>query len=211
MLPIAEKVIDGKVCRQIPDWPAYWVSETGEVWSEIPRHPAMWLKLGEYKCYRRCSLMRSGKRGYFEVKNLVALAFIGPKPFPRALVCHKDGNNQNDHFSNLYYGTYQQNANDRALHGNTQKGSARSATHWLKKLTPEQVRDIYIRAVRETRQLTVLAAELGITSYTIRNIYNKNCWVWLTDAIDEEMGWNTEEFQSLQRALRKRNAGKRKV
>ncbi len=52
-----------------------------------------------------------------KVANLVALAFIGPKPFPRALVCHNDGDKMNSRLSNLRYDTYQANEQDKVTHG----------------------------------------------------------------------------------------------
>lgn len=48
--------------------------------------------------------------------QLVALAFIGPSPFEGAEVCHKDGFHHNNHYSNLYWGTSENNGNDVTKH-----------------------------------------------------------------------------------------------
>ena len=52
-----------------------------------------------------------------KVANLVALAFLGPKPFPGAEVCHNDGDKMNSRLSNLRYDTASANERDKVAHG----------------------------------------------------------------------------------------------
>lgn len=51
-----------------------------------------------------------------EAHILVAAAFIGPRPEGKE-VCHNDGNPENNHVSNLRYGTRSENLLDRIKHG----------------------------------------------------------------------------------------------
>lgn len=51
--------------------------------------------------YKGVCLCVGGKQTGKNVHRLVAMAFIGPPPFVKAEVNHKDGNKSNNHYSNL--------------------------------------------------------------------------------------------------------------
>lgn len=116
----------------IPGWESeYEVSDLGRVrslerilhvrnrWGPIQRRYGggmlkQHLNLGGYPIV----VLSSGNRGTTKkVANLVALAFLGPKPFPRAAVCHSDGDKMNSRLSNLRYDTYSANEQDKIAHG----------------------------------------------------------------------------------------------
>lgn len=67
--------------------------------------------------YPSVGLNRAGRRVTKKVANLVALAFLGPRPFPGAAVCHNDGDQTNSRLSNLRYDTYAANERDKIAHG----------------------------------------------------------------------------------------------
>lgn len=70
------------------------------------------------------ALTRDGKRKQIGVHRLVALAFIGPQPSPRHLVCHNNGDPRDNRVENLRWGTQSDNINDSVVHGthrNTRK------------------------------------------------------------------------------------------
>lgn len=97
--------------RPVPGFEGrYEVSSHGRVWSHI-RHrllkpqPRGWGHL----------YVTLGGRGY-GVHQLVALAFIGPRPEGQ-LVRHWDGNHLNNHATNLRYGTQLDNMDDQRRHG----------------------------------------------------------------------------------------------
>jgi hypothetical protein len=56
-----------------------------------------------------------GKAG--QVHQLVAKAFLGPKPTPLHEVCHNDGDHLNNRADNLRWGTKSENMYDRVTHG----------------------------------------------------------------------------------------------
>jgi len=108
----------------IPGWEGYYeVSDDRQVRS-VPRidrrgrkHP------GGIKSqpanvrsgYRYVGLCRNGKSVLMTTHSAVMLAFVGP---PNGLVVrHLDGNKENNHLSNLAYGTSSENAYDTVLHG----------------------------------------------------------------------------------------------
>lgn len=101
--------------KPIPDFAEYEVSEHGDV-----RRGERLLKpervAGNGR--KRFALSRDGRRFVFKAAQLVALAFIGPKPFDGAEACHKDGFIHNNHFSNLRWDTHAGNALDDLAHRN---------------------------------------------------------------------------------------------
>lgn len=62
------------------------------------------------------NLRKGGRTKQWKVHRLVASAFIGPCPDGME-VCHGDGDNQNNHVSNLRYDTHQANYQDMMDHG----------------------------------------------------------------------------------------------
>lgn len=52
-----------------------------------------------------------------QVHRLVALAFLGPEPKGKPLVCHRDGVASNNRLDNLYWGSQSDNMYDRVRHG----------------------------------------------------------------------------------------------
>jgi hypothetical protein len=91
----------------VPDFPHYEVSEHGGL-----RHGTKHLKPERVQGSgrKRFALSKNGRCYRILAHRLVALAFIGPKPFDGAEVCHRDGFIHNNHFSNLRWDT--QTAND---------------------------------------------------------------------------------------------------
>lgn len=82
----------------------------------------------------------SKNRIYWTVKahRLVAIAFLGPPPFPGAQVAHFDGNKQNNSVSNLRWATPSENAADNKRLG-VARGAHRGAKHHLARLSVETV------------------------------------------------------------------------
>lgn len=68
-----------------------------------------------------------GKRTRYAVHVLVAKHHLPPRPSPQHEVRHLDGNKMNPSASNLAWGTRQENADDREIHGRTSRGAAHSA------------------------------------------------------------------------------------
>ena len=61
--------------------------------------------------YPRVSLYPASVKGYVHI--MVAETYLGPKPFAKAMVLHRDDDKQNNHHSNLKWGTATENNNDR--------------------------------------------------------------------------------------------------
>ncbi len=121
--------------RDCPAFPGYQISEDGKVSDIGGPISGKVRKRDGYLTYR---LKRDGKRYFMRAYMLVVEAFVGPKPFAGAEVCHNDGTKDNDHFSNLRWDTRKANSQDRAKHGRTPTGLNNPRA----KLTPHDVRGI---------------------------------------------------------------------
>lgn len=116
--------------RPVPGYEGiYEINATGMVWSveRRVRHSEEWTK----RVGGRFMRPRPDRRGYETVSlkqpgdlhpqpryvhQLVALAFIGPRPAGLE-TCHNNGNKLDNRASNLRYDTAAGNARDRAKHG----------------------------------------------------------------------------------------------
>jgi len=112
--------------------------------------------------YKFLSLHRNGHYKA-TVHSLVALAFLGPRPFGQD-VCHNDGNPSNCALTNLRYGTRVENCEDKKKHGTQPCGEG---SH-LAKLTEEDV--IAIRMMKGRCPQRELAADFGVARQTISKI-----------------------------------------
>lgn len=135
------------------------------------------LKPAIRKGYAGVCLVQPGERRgrVWRVHRLMLLAFVGPPPDDAAtLACHRDGDHSRNVLDNLYWGTPQQNSNDRDTHGNTPRGEAHSSA----KLTEAQVREIkYLFSVELFHEQDKHIAEAyGVPPQIIKLIKSGRTW-----------------------------------
>lgn len=123
------------------------------------------LKGGRYLCV---TLTSPARRQQYLVHDLVALAFIGPKP-EGLQTCHQDDCKANNASENLRYGTAAENAADRELNGRTARGESSGNA----RLSEAQVRSIRSRAQHAGK---ALAAEFGITYAHLYAVISRRVW-----------------------------------
>lgn len=75
--------------------------------------------------YVRYGLMREAVLKHFRAARLVCMAFNGSPPAGKPWVLHNDGSKDNDHYTNLRWGSPSENIHDSVAHG----------THWEAKKT----------------------------------------------------------------------------
>ncbi len=102
-----------------------------------------------------------------QVHRVVLAAFVGPAP-AGLWGLHRDDDKRNNTLPNLYYGTPQQNADDRVANGRSGKGES----HGLAKLTEADVR--MIRSSPETGR--ALAQQLGVSFGLIGHVRCRRAW-----------------------------------
>ena len=154
----------------------YEVSNFGEVRSLINNYgnrrgaprPLKPNQSGRYDVVR---LHRSGDRGRcFLTHRLVLIAFDGP--CPDGMECrHLNGDPRDNRLANLRWGTRQENAADKALHGRTIIGTK----HHNARLTPGDV--VEIRALLAAGMPQRDIAEMfSVSQPSITNIHLGRTW-----------------------------------
>ena len=110
----------------IPYHTGYEIDEYGNVYSVLYN----WRNWGIRKMvqyldiygYPHVRLTINGTRKRIAVHRLMALVFLPIPPTKEYEIRHLDGNKQNNHESNLVWGTQKDNAEDREKHGKTSRG-----------------------------------------------------------------------------------------
>ena len=151
--------------KTLPGYSSYAVDENGNIWrtvwpaNQAGRSPLMMKshRSGRYG-YRTVKLVDDdGQQRHVTVHRMVAIAHLGPRP-EGLQVRHLDGDNQNNHPSNLAYGTPQQNIDDRGRH----RGHASGERNASARITTMDVASI--RTQRSLgRSYYAIAADLGLT------------------------------------------------
>ena len=108
----------------IPDFAGYWATPDGRIYSTRPagrgrpRKEPLEKKQRPHpkKGHLRTDLFDAeGVKHTIGVHQLVAWTFLGPQP-AGMLVCHKNGVETDNDYTNLYYGTDEDNRRDRIRH-----------------------------------------------------------------------------------------------
>ena len=113
--------------RPIPGFPGYFIDEHAVVYSTISNslkagsvyRLTRSLDLADYWCV---TLRRSGVQYRKRIHVLVAMAFHGVKENIALVARHLDDNRDNNHYSNIAWGTHEENMLDRDRNGTTARG-----------------------------------------------------------------------------------------
>lgn len=160
--------------RPVSGFPGYSVSDTGIVFGRRADTRNGLTPQPGHRGHLRVTMHRddsprSGER--VSVHHAVLTAFVGPRPTGME-GCHRDGNPGNNALTNLYWGTPQQNWEDRRTHGRARSWS---------KLTDAQAIEIRRRAGNATQ--TALAKEFGVCRATISDVIMRRSFAEVVDAV----------------------------
>lgn len=157
----------------IAGFPGYRVGDDGTVWTAKLGAHGGWRPMKTPLTtagYPRVTLSHLNVQQNSHVHTLVAEAFLGPRPDPRAVCRHLDGNPQNNNVSNLAWGTYADNEADKARHGRRpvgeRVGGAKLTDAAAIRLRSEYAAGTSLRALAQAYRLdttTVIAAVHGRT------------------------------------------------
>lgn len=112
--------------------------------------------------YRYVKLSKNGIATKVSVHVLVLEAFVSLRPGKEFVARHKDGNRENPKLSNLEWGTYSQNMQDKLKHGTDSRGEKSSRA----KLNKE-----FVKWILESQQNSFVVANVfDVASSTIRAI-----------------------------------------
>lgn len=162
--------------RLVVGWSGYCVTPDGDVYSNRTngsRNTKNWTKLKKrtnVDGYGEVHLCNGDKTKVVRVHTLVLLTFVGDKP-EGAVACHNNGVRDDNRVSNLKWGTPQDNADDRNIHGNTARGERSGAA----KLTQTAVDQIRMKR-KEGRTLESIAKEFGVNKRTVGRIVHGLTW-----------------------------------
>ena len=95
----------------IKDFPDYYITDTGDVYSRNYHHTGRIKKIKTYKNkwgYERIVLSKYNKKTHFSIHRLVAIAFI-PNPENKPQVNHKNGVKTDNKVSNLEWVSRKEN------------------------------------------------------------------------------------------------------
>jgi hypothetical protein len=109
-------------------------------------------------------------RSKCDVHRLVAITWIGPPPFLGAYVLHKDDNPDNNHYTNLYWGTQKQNTDDALRNGHRPQGEKM----YNSKRTNEEV--AYIKFLLQTKHHREVAKIVGEHWLFVWKIKQRQIW-----------------------------------
>lgn len=169
--------------RPLAGHEGYRISPSGEVQTCKVQVGNLWVigstwatlahRINKPAGHHRIALSNNGRQSTFLVHRLVLLTFGPPMPFVGALALHKDDDPNNNHISNLYWGTSKQNRADAMRSGRAYipKGEENGKAI----LTAEQV--AAIKAFPRTYGYrNVLAARYGVSVATIKDIIAGRSW-----------------------------------
>ena len=163
--------------RTVENYPAYEVSNFGNVRRTIPSSRGGRCKPGRYLGYttrygyKSVNLCKDGKYWPYAIHRLVALAFIGEPPTPRHQIAHGDGTRTNNRADNLRWATPHENSLDRAIHGTQQRGERVGTS----KLSERQA----IEILKSDKPQTELSQIYGVSSRTVGLIKRGKSWKYL--------------------------------
>lgn len=105
--------VDGRIYSTASNWRGYGKREMAQQPND-DGYPSVRLRVAV------------GVRKRMAVHKLVAFAFLESRPSDQHEIRHLDGDKNNNHVSNLAWGTRKENAADREAHGKTSRGLSHS-------------------------------------------------------------------------------------
>ncbi len=158
-----------------------------EIWADIPGYQNFYkisnfgrvLRVGSKilkpnlssNGYLRVNLCVKNMRQEYMIHRLVAMSFLGAKPFDGAEVRHLDDNKHNNVLSNIRWGTRSQNMKDRVANGVSNRGSRNGHS---------KLRECCVKAIKELLKNSVSASQIAktfdVSRVTIVDIKTGRTW-----------------------------------
>jgi len=169
--------------RSIPGYPEYGISTDGKVWVYARRDNRGRISGGRFlrpwtskSGHLKISIGRAERKKREYIHRLVLEVFVGP--CPAGMECrHLDGNPQNNHLSNLRWGSHKENVHDAIQHGtNSPPPAWAGSKNSQAKLTEAQVEVIFHGYHDGAANMAELSRAFNITLTNISYIVHKRSW-----------------------------------
>ena len=159
--------------KRIPGYSNYTVSEDGRVYSHFTNKFIYIYKTKKGYYAVRMTNDVGEKRTEF-LHRIVCLAW-NPKEDYQNVVRHLDNNQDNNHRSNLAWGTTKDNMKDKIICGNQPRGTLVHNS----KITEQDVKDIRNLYANTDITQKQLGKIYGITQTNVGNILRGKIWGWV--------------------------------
>ncbi len=167
--------------KPIPDWPDYFASDDGEIYSmktsiETGNKPPLVpykLKKALRPKYFSVILFKNGRIKNFKVAHLVLATFVSQRPIGLE-IRHGTNGRFDDSLKNICWGTKAQNETDKIRDGMIMSGERNGFS---------KLRDYEVRFIRKNHSsmkgglsMRKLAKMFGVDKRTISGVVNRKSW-----------------------------------
>jgi hypothetical protein len=125
------------------------------------------LKQWKQNNYMYCDLRKPGVKQRARIHVVVLETFVCPRP-DGMVACHNNGDSTDNRLCNLRWGTHEENAADKILHGTHQYGQSCAKS----KLTEAQA----VAILRSSNSYSAIAKEFGVCKSTVTHIKTGRNW-----------------------------------
>lgn len=169
--------MESKTLKLIPEFPGYYISKNGQVYSVSNKRHKEGIFLSHTKLksgHLKIALCKNGEHYQKYIHRLVLETFTGQCP-PGMEACHNNGNPQDNKLDNLRWDTPKNNTKDSIIQG-THSSLRRGEKHNSTKLTEKDVK--LIRELYKLKKFNQyqLAKRFNICQYNISKIIRKETW-----------------------------------
>lgn len=153
------------------DFPDYYITNTGDVFSRKYGKIKKLKNFLQNGYFHITLLNKFGQKKTMFIHRLVLMAFDGIPIYPNNIGRHLDGNPQNNHISNLKWGTSQDNSNDARLHGRIAVGE-KTNSNSLKEF---QINEIFLKYANG-QSIKSIARFYKVSSTAIVSVLKRRTW-----------------------------------
>jgi hypothetical protein len=125
------------------------------------------LKQWKQTNYMYCDLRKPGIKQKARIHVVVLETFVCPRP-DGMIACHNNGDSTDNRLCNLRWGTHEENAADKILHGTHQYGERAAKS----KLTEAQA----VAILQSPKAYAAIAKEFGVCKSTVTHIKTGRNW-----------------------------------
>lgn len=168
-----------KKMKPIPNFPGYFATIDGQIWSEPKRQNH---KIGKFlkpalhrNRYFRVVLCKNKKNYNCLVHRLILEAFVSSCP-PGMEGCHNNGICIDNNLSNLRWDTRSNNAQDAVKHGTHRSANQNGEKNSLSKLTEKEIKEIRKLYKSEKFIQQQLADKFNVSKSNISRIVRRDMW-----------------------------------